>query len=108
MEISVVMEVVVKDVIELVQVRNWIDIGVVNRLYVKNRCFRGNDRKNEVQCYWCGEKGYIVKDCWLGGVWCYCCNGSGYVVKDCKFRNVECYNCYNMGYIKKVCKILKF
>lgn len=44
-EISVAMEAAAKDATELVQDRNRTDTGAVNRLYVKNRRSRGNDRK---------------------------------------------------------------
>lgn len=107
MEISVAMEAAAKDATELVQARNRTDTGAVNRLHVKNRRSRGNDRKNEVQCYRCGEKGHIAKDCRSGGARCYRCNGSGHVAKDCKFRNAECHNCHNTGHIKKACKTSK-
>lgn len=46
MEINVAMEAAAKDATELVQARNRTDTGAVNRLYVKNRRSRGNDRKN--------------------------------------------------------------
>lgn len=99
-----IMEVAAKDATELVQARNRTDTGAVNRLYVKNRRSGGNDRKNEVQCYRCGEKGHIAKDCRSGETRCYRCNGSGHVAKDCKFRNAVCHNCHNTGHIKSACK----
>lgn len=102
------MEAAAKDATELVQARNRTDTGAVNRLYVKNRRSRGNDRKNEVQCYRCGEKGHIAKDCRSGETRCYRCNGSGHVAKDCKFRNAVCHNCHNTGHIKSACKNSKF
>lgn len=45
-------------------------------------------RSVSVECYRCGKKGHISKDCRLkGSLRCYSCNRYGHKKDDCRFRN---------------------
>ena len=69
---------------------NYNDIKVIyEALKIAEKLYKGNQGRNDITCFKCGEKGHFSKECTS--------------VKSTNMSSVECYKCGNYGHFARTC-----